>query len=208
MNGGTDSGFISCSTPLAGARSGIMIEAAKSRSSDEVGRAPLRRQSGTALSSGSTAPIIMSPWEMRVHISFIACHAEPHPQLEAVLRRIDRFADDWAAVWTQYETDRAGVAGLRGAAQSGEARASSRLDAPALQLRNHLQLLQVLDHIVLVWRWTERPRRWASSSEGQSAPTSGLLSDDSLQLFPTAPFTRREIGLYRPHPTNNGSAAR
>jgi len=95
------------------------------------------------------SPVIMSPWEMRVHISFIASHAEPHPQLEPVLRRIERFADDWAAVWTQYETDRAGWPAYE-ALLSQVKRDLIALGAPALQLRNHLQLLQVLDHIVLV----------------------------------------------------------
>jgi hypothetical protein len=86
---------------------------------------------------------------MRVHISFIASHAEPHPQLEAVLRRIERLADDWAAVWTQYETDRAGWPAYE-ALLNQVKRDLIALGAPALQLRNHLQLLQVLDHIVLV----------------------------------------------------------
>lgn len=95
------------------------------------------------------SPVVMSPWEMRVHISFIASHAEPHPQLEPVLRRIERFADDWAAVWTQYETDRAGWPAYE-ALLNQVKRDLIALGAPALQLRNHLQLLQVLDHIVLV----------------------------------------------------------
>lgn len=95
------------------------------------------------------SPVIMSPWEMRVHVSFIASHAEPHPQLDPVLRRIERFVDDWAAVWTQYETDRAGWP-MYGALLDQVKRDLIALGAPALQLKNHLQLLQVLDHIVLV----------------------------------------------------------
>jgi len=95
------------------------------------------------------SPVIMSPWEMRVHVSFIAGHAEPHPQLDPVLRRIERFVDDWAALWTQYETDKAGWPSYE-ALLSQVKRDLITLGAPALQLKNHLQLLQVLDHIVLV----------------------------------------------------------
>jgi hypothetical protein len=95
------------------------------------------------------SPVIMSPWEMRVHVGFIASHAEPHPQLEPVLRRIERFVDDWAAVWTQHGTDQAGWPSY-GALLNAVKTDLIALGAPALKLKNHLQLLQVLDHIVLV----------------------------------------------------------
>jgi hypothetical protein len=95
------------------------------------------------------SPVIMSPWEMRVHVGFIAEHAEPHPLLNPVLRRVERFVDDWAAVWTQHETDEAGWATYDDLLNSLK-RDLISLDAPALMLKNKLQLLQVLDHIVLV----------------------------------------------------------
>lgn len=95
------------------------------------------------------SPIVMSPWEMRVHIAFIASFAEPHPLLEPVMRRIERFADDWAAVWTQFETHAAGWPSYE-QLLSAVKRDLVALGAPALQLRNKLPLLQVLDHIVLV----------------------------------------------------------
>ena len=95
------------------------------------------------------SPVIMSPWEMRVHVAFIASYAEPHPLLEPVLRRIERFVDDWAAVWTQYGTDEAGWPSYE-ELLNGVKRELVAMGAPALKLRNHLQLLQVLDHIVLV----------------------------------------------------------
>jgi len=95
------------------------------------------------------SPVIMSPWEMRVHVAFIASHAEPHPLLEPVLRRIERFVDDWAAVWTEHGTSQAGWAAYD-ALLAGVKRDLVALGAPALTLRNRLQLLQVLDHVVLV----------------------------------------------------------
>jgi hypothetical protein len=95
------------------------------------------------------APVIMSPWEMRVHIAFIASYAEPHPLLEPVLKRIERFVDDWAAVWAQYGTEEAGWPSYD-ALLNRVKRDLVAIGAPALMLRNKLQLLQALDHIVLV----------------------------------------------------------
>jgi Aspartyl/Asparaginyl beta-hydroxylase len=95
------------------------------------------------------SPVVMSPWEMRVHLAFIASHAEPHPLLEPVLRRLERFADDWAAVWTQFETDHAGWP--RYEELLGQVKGDLiTLGAPGLLLRNKLPLIQALDHIVLV----------------------------------------------------------
>lgn len=94
------------------------------------------------------SPVIMSPWEMRVHVAFIASYAEPHPLLEPVLRRVERFVDDWAALWTQYGTDRRGWPSYD-QLLSGVKEDLIALDAAALILRNKLQLLQVLDHVVL-----------------------------------------------------------
>jgi Aspartyl/Asparaginyl beta-hydroxylase len=95
------------------------------------------------------SPVVMSPWEMRVHVAFIASHAEPHPLLDPVLQRIERFVDDWAGVWAQFGDDQAGWAEYE-QVLSGVKRDLIALGAPALRLRNHLQLLQVFDHIVLV----------------------------------------------------------
>ena len=95
------------------------------------------------------SPLIMSPWEMRVHVAFIASYAEPHPFLEPVLQRIERFVHDWAAVWAQFGTDQAGWTSYDGLLDSVK-RDLVALGAPALMLRNKLQLLQVFDHVVLV----------------------------------------------------------
>jgi hypothetical protein len=54
------------------------------------------------------SPAVMSPWEMRCHLSFLKNHAKPDPQLPPVLERMDRFIDDWASVWAEFGTDEAG----------------------------------------------------------------------------------------------------
>lgn len=112
------------------------------------------------------SPVIMSPWEMRVHVDFIASHAESHRQLDPVLRRIERFVDDWAAVWTQYGIDEAGWPTYE-ALLNQVKRDLVTLGAPALQLKNHLQLLQVLDHIVLVMAMDGAAARMGLKQQGQ-----------------------------------------
>jgi hypothetical protein len=52
-------------------------------------------------------------------------------------------------VWTQYGTDQAGWPTYEELLNQVK-RDLVAMGAPALKLRNHLQLLQVLDHIVLV----------------------------------------------------------
>lgn len=53
-------------------------------------------------------PKVMSPWEIRQHLSYILEHALPHDQLEHATRRLDRFATAWEAAWSQHgSSDRA-----------------------------------------------------------------------------------------------------
>ena len=48
------------------------------------------------------APGVMSPWEIRCHIGFVAEHAPADPRLEPVFRRMERFADEWNAAWARF----------------------------------------------------------------------------------------------------------
>jgi len=45
---------------------------------------------------------VMSPWELRYHVDFIAQQARPHPALESVLRRVQLFIEGWNTVWLQF----------------------------------------------------------------------------------------------------------
>lgn len=56
--------------------------------------------------------------------------------------------DEWAAVWTQYGADQAGWPDYQHLLDAVK-RDLLALGAPALKLRNHLPLIQVLDHIIL-----------------------------------------------------------
>ena len=91
----------------------------------------------------------MSPWEIRAHVAFLAEHAVPHPLLGPLLKRLDDFASDWAAVWAEHEADEAGWADYVELLEVLK-RDLSTLSAASVQLRNRLSLYLVLDHMVLL----------------------------------------------------------
>ena len=55
-------------------------------------------------------PAVMSPWEIRCHIRYLADLSEEHSRLPDLVDLLDRFADDWAALWARYGEDGSGLA--------------------------------------------------------------------------------------------------
>ncbi|MEO7563712.1 MAG: aspartyl/asparaginyl beta-hydroxylase domain-containing protein [Sphingomicrobium sp.] len=95
------------------------------------------------------APRVMSPWEVRGHLAFIDSHVGEHPERDAVFKRLDKFADGWAALWAQYGTSDAGVPSYR--ELMGRARADlETLGHSAIDLDNELQLSVVLDQLIFI----------------------------------------------------------
>jgi hypothetical protein len=95
------------------------------------------------------APAVMSPWEIRAHVAYLAGHAAPHPLLAPLLKRLDDFVSDWAAVWAQYETETEGWPQYFRLMEELKADLSASGGA-AIQLKNGLRFFQVLDHMVLL----------------------------------------------------------
>jgi hypothetical protein len=93
------------------------------------------------------APEVMSPWEIRCHLAFLAEQALPDPLLAAVLERLDRFADAWAAAWARFGTDREGLPAYQALIAAAK-RDLLALGGARLLLENELQLLVVLDQLV------------------------------------------------------------
>jgi hypothetical protein len=54
------------------------------------------------------SPAVMSPWEMRCHMAFLASHAMPGPKIGPIFDRMDQFVDAWAAAWAEFGSDDAG----------------------------------------------------------------------------------------------------
>jgi hypothetical protein len=95
------------------------------------------------------SPKVMSPWEIRGHVAFLADQALPHPLLGPVLKRLDDFVSDWAAVWAQYEADEAGWPDYLRLLDELK-RDLSTIGDTSVQLKNRLSLYLVLDHMVLL----------------------------------------------------------
>jgi hypothetical protein len=98
----------------------------------------------------------MSPWEIRCHLAFIAENVETHPQLDSVMKRLDRFADGWAALWAQYGPSSQGIPEYR--RLLGETRTEvERLGSGQIGLRNELQLSTMLDQLIFVMAVAQEP---------------------------------------------------
>ncbi len=53
---------------------------------------------------------VMSPWELKYHIGFIAERARPAPALAKVMARLERFSAAWTGTWAQSSTDKDALA--------------------------------------------------------------------------------------------------
>jgi hypothetical protein len=95
------------------------------------------------------APKVMSPWEIRQHVAFLAANAPPHPLLEPVLRRLDLFADDWTVAWAQYGTEDSGRPTYL--ALLDEVKADlTEIGGGRLVLNNQLHLYLALENLVFL----------------------------------------------------------
>ena len=107
------------------------------------------------------APSIMSPWEIRCHLAFVAGEARPHARLSAVLKRLDRFADAWASLWALYGDSGAGIDEYRQLIAVTQKEIQD-MGAGDINLTNELQLTVVLEQLIFVMAVANRPRAAAN----------------------------------------------
>jgi hypothetical protein len=65
-------------------------------------------------------PDVMTPWELREHISFLFGEVRPHAQLALAQQAASRFLTVWQELWAQYGTDRTGWPAYRKALDAFE----------------------------------------------------------------------------------------
>ena len=97
----------------------------------------------------ANAPKVMSPWEIKCHIAELLAETQPHPDLEIVAARLDRFTTAWMAAWARFETAEAGLPVYSELIESLR-RDLEDIDAGHLTLANGRSLYFVLDVIVLI----------------------------------------------------------
>jgi hypothetical protein len=95
------------------------------------------------------APKVMSPWEIRCHIAFIGEHAVSDPLLAPVMKRLDRFADAWAALWARFGDADEGADAYRQLLASIQQELVG-LGGGHLALDNQLKLYFVLDQLIFL----------------------------------------------------------
>ena len=133
-----------------------LIDAAQKGATEAQLLRPGERLAEPLLFEQVNAPKVMSPWEVRCHLAFVTGEAEPNSKLEPVLKRLDRFADGWAALWARFGTSDEGFADYR--QLIGETRAElEQLGAKEVRLKNELDLPFVLDQLIFVMAVPEQP---------------------------------------------------
>jgi hypothetical protein len=133
-----------------------LIEAAESESAEVKFLRPGERSPEPLLFEQINAPVVMSPWEIRCHLAFIGDEVAPHPRLQAIMRRLDRFADGWAALWAIYGDGGRGIADYRQLIMRTR-NDLEKLGAGEIALQNELKLLMVLDQLIFIMAIAEQP---------------------------------------------------
>lgn len=95
------------------------------------------------------APKVMSPWEIRCHIAFLAEHAVSDPLLQPVMNRLERFSDAWAALWARFGDSDEGLDAYRRLIANIRLELAGR-GGDHLALDNELKLYFVLDQLVFL----------------------------------------------------------
>jgi hypothetical protein len=95
------------------------------------------------------APKVMSPYEIREHVRFLATNAAPHPLLAVILQRLDQFIEDWTIAWTQFGTDDAGIPAYSALLEDVQ-RDLTATGGGRLLLNNHLHFFLALENLIFV----------------------------------------------------------
>lgn len=93
-------------------------------------------------------PQIMSPWEIRCHVDFIMSNANSNPNLLPVKKRIERFIDEWAALWAQFGADE-GATGAYGPLLAAARHDLLNLGADKVPLTNGISLQHIFDRLIV-----------------------------------------------------------
>lgn len=127
-----------------------LIEQAEATDSEAPLPPPLERER-TAVDALAfeqfNAPGVMSPWEIRCHVAFITEHLAAGPLADAVLRRMDKFAHAWTAVWAHYGPSEQGAPVYRQLIQQ-VSRDLGAMPGSALTLPNEVPVLRAFDELI------------------------------------------------------------
>ncbi|MDQ3245921.1 MAG: aspartyl/asparaginyl beta-hydroxylase domain-containing protein [Pseudomonadota bacterium] len=110
------------------------------------------------------SPYIMSPWEIRAHITYLVDQTLAHPRLDGIMKRLDRFVCSWSTAWARYGMNDDGLVTYR--QLLAEIRADLKSgDGGDILLTNGRTLYFALNQLILV---NALSRRAAQADAGDS----------------------------------------
>ena len=86
-----------------------LMEAARNGSTEDSFLAPGGAPASTLDFEQVNAPVVMSPWEMKTHIAYIADWTDDGPELQQVLAILDRFVMAWGGTWARHAVSEPGL---------------------------------------------------------------------------------------------------
>lgn len=95
------------------------------------------------------SPKVMSPWEMRCHLAFTRENAGSDPRVLAILDRVEKFIDAWAANWARFDTDDAGRPVYEQLLQDVRGSVAS-MGVATLELPNKVPLERMLEQLIFL----------------------------------------------------------
>jgi len=94
------------------------------------------------------APVVMSPWEIKTHVAYIAEWTDVQPGLGEIMAILDRFIMVWAGTWAAYGPSEEGLPIY--ARHLDDVRAAlSAFDGPRVMMRNGPALLNSIERFIL-----------------------------------------------------------
>lgn len=120
-------------------------------------------------------PVVMTPWEIRTHASFLVSEAVPDPRLGMVRQLLFAFARDWQAAWACHGESREGWPRYRRLLDLAF-EALLRAGADKLGLHNEANLMETLKaHIFDVALADRASENTAQDVHGVAASTQQLM---------------------------------
>ena len=126
-------------------------------------------------------PKVMSPWEMRCHLTFIREAADFDREILGALEHVERFIDSWAAAWARFGTDDDGLPAYLQLLQEVR-NILATLGAAALRLPNGVLLLRILEAQLLSVALTQPSTTTRPASETAVGPLSNGLDPQRASL--------------------------
>jgi hypothetical protein len=115
------------------------------------------------------APVVMSPWEIRTHIAFIAEWTDPQPGLDSIMEALERFVMVWAGAWAAYGASEEGLPVYIRHLESIRA-ALARFGEPAVVMRNGPKLLNAVERFILAHAIAPAVLQRLQGGSGQALP--------------------------------------